>query len=697
MENNAANEVLGTSINLIFSFINIFKISSNVSEFRRWLKEYHKLEDDSKIFKGYRFFLDTCVRGFIDSIILDTSLDLNEAFTFFRARFVGIEIEDIPNICEKTIFIKNVWKLTRTLRKAQGWEELTAALADASLLCHVFDKIFERAISPTRGSNKENALKNATIFTTHVYLNDTNRGVPQAYLLPPILKYSASGDYLETVYAGYVYALQYLWFISLGKEKFENSPLKDLHNAHEIYSKEAEEQIESHAGIPVSEEEIKKEYVMEKDGKINWEGKPKHEGEILLVEKFSPEDCKNTEAEKERLNKLKNWFALDMFFGKIQDEIITPLEGKLGFDPTFKPLLRIADNFNKSYVNELLKKEDVEEPEYFEEGNNKNLIKKKLDYLFLWYDVNVLDTQRLTEFNGVPAFISTLIGNVELSRIFSGGEKVFALRFKHPKFRDPVTGAQGYDYSYGILNQVFGSFGLTDYSGWLIFFDCATDYSGFGGSLHRYAEEFIKKFLEKEKIEIGEYIVSKGIFKEYLAEKSTSSVFDKIKRMTPEGVYMELSISEIQRKAEYFIGDAKGKFFEYLFFNWLTEEMRDKYKNIKCDVLEKGEQIDVVAEKVNEIHIFECKVNLHGDEISKTVKQMERKVEAVQQYGKKIIPRLVFFSQIQRPQKEQFENAGIEVFESFKEKVENWKKLSGGERKKILAILNYRFEETIHS
>ncbi|MGB7533932.1 MAG: hypothetical protein WA977_13320 [Halobacteriota archaeon] len=697
MENNAANEVLGTSINLIFSSINILEISSNVDEFRRWLKGYHKIEDDSQIFDGYKFFLDTCIRGFVDSIILDTSLDLDEDFTFFRARFVGTKIEDIPNTCEKTIFIKNVWNLTKTIRKAQGWEEITVALSGANLLSHIFDVIFEHVISSIRELNKEEALKIATIFYTHVFLNDTKRGVPHVYLLNPILKSSASSEYLEKVYIGYAHALQYLWFVLLGKEKFENSPLKDLHNAHEIYSKDAEEQIESQIGIPVSVEEIKKELVTEKKEKINLAKLTEHEGEILLVEELSSEDHKKLGAEKTRLTKLKNWFALDMFFGKIQEGIIVPLERQLGIDPMFNPLLTITDRFNKSLVNEFLKREGLGAPKYLKATNDKKLKKKKLDYLFLWYGVNVLDTQRLTEFNGVPAFISTLIGNVELSRIFRSGEKVCVLRFKHPRFKHPVTGVQGYDYSYGILNQAFGSFGLTDYSGWLIFFDCATDYSGFGGSLRRHAEAFIEKFLEDEKIEIKEDIVNKGIFKEYLAEKSTSSVFDKIKHMTPYGVYTELSISEIQRKTEDFIGNTKGKFFEYLFYNWLTEEKGDKYKDIKCDVSENKEQIDVRAETENEIHMFECKVNLHRDEITKTIDQIKRKVKAVQRYGKKTTPWLVVFSQIPSAYKGKFENAGIQIFESFEERVKNWEKLSGGERKKIFEMLNFGFEETIHS
>lgn len=666
MVDDVVDEIPEKDVDQIFSFINIIKTSSNVGKFRKWLKEYHKIDDNSQIFEGYKFFIDVCVRGFINSIIYGTSLDLEEDFTFFRARFVGVELDDIPNTCEKTIFIKNVWNLTKTIRKANGWEEITEAVKDADKLFFVFDVIFERASSSTRELNKNDALKISTIFNTHIFLNDTNRGVPHVYLLTPILKSSASEEYLEKVYVGYVYTLQYLWFVLLEKENFEKSSLKDLHKAHDIYSKEAKEQIESQAGIPVSEEEIKKEFVTERKEKIR-----EHEGEIELVKELFDEDIKKSEAEKERLSKLKNWFALDMFFGKINEEIIEPLKSRVGTISVFNPLLKSSDKFNKSLISEFLRRDELKNPRYLETTDNKERMRKKLDYLFLWYDVNVLNTQKLTVFNGVPAFISTLIGNVELNRIFGSDEKVLALRFKHP-----VEGVQGYDYSYGILIQAFSNIGIADYSGWLIFFDCATDYSGAGGVLHDESEIFIEKFLDEEKIEIKEDIVDKERFKKYLAEKSTSSVFGEIKYMTPLGVYTELSISEIQRKVEEFTGTAKGKFFEYLFYNWLAEKKHVRYKKIRCDCYLNKEQIDVLAEAESDVYIFECKVNLHIGEIDEIKKQIENKVIAVnQQFSKeRIIPYLVVFSQIQNAHRKKFEDMGIHVCSPFENKIKNWRK-----------------------
>lgn len=146
--------------------------------------------------------------------------------------------------------------------------------------------------------------------------------------------------------------------------------------------------------------------------------------------------------------------------------------------------------------------------------------------------------------------------------------------------------------------------------------------------------------------------------------------------MTPLGVYTELSISEIQRKVENFTGNAKGKFFEYLFYNWLAEKKHVRYKKIRCDCYLNKEQIDVLAEAESDVYIFECKVNLHIDEIDEIKKQIENKVIAVnQQFSKeRIIPYLVVFSQIQNAHRKKFEDMGIHVCSPFENKIKNWRK-----------------------
>jgi len=404
----------------IFSFINILKIATNTFDFRKWLKEYHNIKNDDEIFEGYRFFLDTCVRGLLHSIIYENSLDLEEDFTFYRARFVGVELDDIPNTSEKTIFINNIWNLTRNIRKAKKWNEIIKAIKSLDELFNVFDALFKQYVSPIKGFGKDDALKISTSFYTYIFLNDTHRGFPHVLLLTPILKFSKSEEYMEKTYLGYVHALQYLWFILVETKKFEEH-LKDLHKAHEIYSEEAGKLIESHTGFLTSDRIVP-------------------EGQLL---------------------KSKNWFALDMFFGTIKEEIIVPIESKFGIAFTFDSLLIISDTFDKKLISGFLESNEIKQPKYLETAKSQKMMAKKLNYLFFWYDVNVLDAQGSTVFNGVPAFISTIVGNVELSRISRNDEKVFVRRFKHP-----VKGVKGYNYSYRTSVKTLRIFLLFDNCRW---------------------------------------------------------------------------------------------------------------------------------------------------------------------------------------------------------------------------------------
>ena len=675
------------SADKVLSFINIFKINSNLNGFQEWMKEYHKINDESEIFEGYKFFLDVCIRGFINSVIYESSFNLEEDFTFFRARFVGIELDDIPNTCEKTIFIKNVWNLTKKMRKAKQWEDLNEAVKIVNELVTVYDVLLDNNICHSADFNKNDALKIVTIFYTHIFLNDTSEGIPHVYLLTPILKSTVSEKYLEKVYHGYVYALQYLWFVLLGKTKFEETSLKKMHMAHTIYSNDVEEQIKSMMGMPVSDEEIIDDFITKNVDKAYFGKSGQYESESLSIEELSEKDINKLEKEKKQTSYLKNWFALDRFFAIINDEIIVSIEDQIKFDIRFDPLLKVTHKFNKNLFSKFLSTEELENPIYLEPTNDNRLMEKNMDYLFYWYKINVLDTQELTLFNGVPSFIATLIGNVELNKIFGHEETVFVLRFKHP-----TEDAQVYDYSYGIFIPTFGTTGLTDYSGWLIFYDCTNDSDSL---LYTQAEMIINNFVEESKIEIKTQIVDKKYFKEYLSDKSISSVFDKIKIRTPYGVHTELSISEIQKQMNILIADAKGKLFEYVFHHWLLEDNSTKYCKIKCDHHENKEQIDVYAELENEVHIFECKVNLHGNKINETVIQINRKVKALQLCKKKIVPWLIVFSQISDASKKRFEDEGVKVFDNFKNEIRSWKDLNNDSKKKISRTLEFEFNSTI--
>jgi hypothetical protein len=474
---------------IFFSYYNILNIVTDLTSFKKWLKDYHDLVDYNELLDGYVFFLNTCFRGLIDTIILENSFGIEEDYIFYRARFVGINIDDIPITCEKTIFIKNIWEKTKNIRNSTNWDDITASIKDIVDLLKSFEKIYENYIVPVNGLPKNYALNSATILKTYIFLNDLQHGVPLAYKIAPILKSNLTEKQVDRSYLGYVYTLQYLWYILLGEQKFLSSSLKNLHLAHEI--------------CPLEESE-----------------------------KFSSFGLKVTRCKKDC------WASLDRFFGIIKGEIIEHLEDELKNKSNFNNLLDtllVCQNFDKNLIEDYLVKYKLKNPEYLSRDDNKSVY-KKLDYYFMWYKADVLDGSKTSVFNGVPAFTSVLIGNIKKRRYFGNNEKVFILKVKHP-----VKGVKGYDYSYGVLIEAFGNIEITDYSGWLIFLDCANDYSGFGGSLHTEAEIFINKFVKEGSVEIKEIIMDKDVFIRYLLSKNISR-----------------SLEEIQKKAKDVCQESKG-------------------------------------------------------------------------------------------------------------------------------------------
>ena len=409
----------------ILAALNILRIATNTSEFESWLKTYHNKNIDKTLAEGYKFFIVSTIRLLINLIELDYSLGLEEDFIFFRARFKGVPIEDIPNTSEKTVIIKNIWVLSRCLRKAKNWDEIKMSITSLDPLIRLLEELYKFA-KPTIRIDKDLALKIATKFYAFVYLNDARSGVPLGYISPATIGTNLSPKYLQSVFKGYVLTLQYLWFKLLGENDFRKFCVKDLHKITDTNSESYEGDI----------------------GKVN-----------------------------------REWLILDSFFGKIRKEIVEPLENDFGLALGLEPLL-VIEAIDKSILKPLLSKKALREPDYFKRKTIDD-IKKWLDYKLLWYGVEVLSSTG-SIFSGVPAFLSILIGLVNLR-----SEKVLVRIFRHPKGKNMNS------YSYGILIPAYGSIGITDYSGWLIFFDSATDYSGFGGHLYRQAKRYIDRFREK--------------------------------------------------------------------------------------------------------------------------------------------------------------------------------------------------------
>jgi hypothetical protein len=638
---------IGKSVDRIFSFINVLKIIVDVPKFQNWLDYYHKMENFDDLFVGYKFFIEVVFSDLLLSIHLDSNICLEEDISYKRAHFVGEKIDDIPNTCEKIILLKNLFKRLKIIRKSKSWKQINDAVESVEDLISIFDFIYEKYVFTRKKLTKDEALRIATIQVTYNFLNDTSTGIPHTY--PTSILYpNYTVKYAEDSYKGYTYCLQYLWYILLGQVQFENSTIKELHNAHEIYLNEVNKKI-------AKEQEIFGIYYDEK---------------TLLT--------------------LKKWLSLDYYFSVVNEEIIKGL--KLT-NYRIDTILKLKNTFNKEELSYLLTKEGLKEPEYLTNGNSLYFRLKKLNYYFYWYKVNVLDSQKITMFNGFSAFLSTLIGRIELNRRFRIKDKVYILKIRHTPDSFGDSGC-----SYAILIENYGP--LTDYSGWLVFYNClVVDKNGNPFTIiDIQTEEILQEYIHSGKIEYHEFMIDEGTFRQYLEKQNVSSIFGTIKDEDEQGNEREIYLSEIKESLDQFVGDVKGKFFEYLFYNWLSETTTKSYSRIICDFdfNKSGEQIDIFAESDEEIQIFECKVSVKTEKVNETLDQICKKRNLFENNKKKVKTCLVVYFPFKTPNREKFEHEGIEICDNFQVKIYNWEKLSNDDKKKINdSIFKYNLDDLL--
>ena len=193
-----------------------------------------------------------------------------------------------------------------------------------------------------------------------------------------------------------------------------------------------------------------------------------------------------------KIHTAANWRSFDDYYKPLQDELIDPLEEFTGLRGGFNSLV-VAEPGAKSVLSELLEPMAKEQP---------LSLQRDIQRKFLWYDVELVDASA-TIFSGVLTFVSLLNGAVVFRRRVGNHDPVLIMRVKHP-----AGGAGRHDYSYGLLLEAHGT--VSDYSGWLLFYDCCGDYSGFAGSQHALAEQEIKEHLEQKTIEIQEVTITKS-------------------------------------------------------------------------------------------------------------------------------------------------------------------------------------------
>lgn len=635
----------------ILAFNNIIRLASRTDDFLDWIRAERGVDDVDECFEGYNYFLRVAINGLIFSITHNPSLGILEDTTLYRAGFKGLGIEEIPNTCEQTRLIKHIWLKTKALRKARDWDQLKKGLVGVEDFSDPIARIFRYYCVGT-AKERNDSLHGHAVFVLHNYFNDTSRGRPLGSFVTYLIELPKMELYLARAYHGYVMALEFVWRSLIGSEAFLKTSLKDLHRAYELFGQETEDDSVGLFGVdfntiwPDNElDPIVEAKMMELGLNPNKRHQP---GERLS---------------KEDREKLVSWFALDNFYSPSWAELNQLGLGRGRGDPFDEEGLKARRTCTK--VLRSMITSDLPEPEYLTRADPKS-IQKQLDRHFLWGSVSVLDSHMAMVFSGVPAFVTLMLGSVELRRNAGNEEPILVRTFKHPVDVEKSHN----EYSFAIYVEAYGT--ISDYSGWLVFLDSAGDYSGFAGGLYQMAKGNIDSLKDIGALEHDEVTIGLEEFEGYLKNHHVGFEGGNIERVVNR-----------QRKV---ISDAQGKLFERLVYESLLDS---GYQKCIVDVSMDSEQIDCIGESVTSIDVYECKLDIHMD-YNDVIRQVLRKRDTVQRLrpGLKVIPHLVVYHGVADNRRTAIESNGIRLHDDFRSEIETMRIFDAG-RDQLIGVLDY--------
>ena len=94
----------------IFAFLEILRILSDTKNFQEWLSTYHKIYDQQEFFEGYKYIFAVSLQYFINELISYDPFSFKDDEKLTHASSYGMPLKNIPNSCEKTVVLKNIWK-----------------------------------------------------------------------------------------------------------------------------------------------------------------------------------------------------------------------------------------------------------------------------------------------------------------------------------------------------------------------------------------------------------------------------------------------------------------------------------------------------------------------------------------------------------------------------------------------------------
>ncbi len=452
----------------IIPTLTIFKIASNIEAYEKWLKREHNKSIDNSLLSGYKFFFECCFSNLFYHISCEETLGIKTDFLLHRASSEGVFIEKIPSSCEMTIFLKNIYFHFEPILKSKDLNSLKISTTNfENSISKPFQNLYDNFITTSSETDitKNEALKLVLIDNLYIHFNQVKNNGPVALQSSIMKTFWVDKKKLDYAFEGYKYTLQFVWSEVLSYKKYKSTSLINLHKSD------------------------------------SWRK--------YITYNTAPKDATGAERIFGEHFELEKQTCFDSYFYRIQKEIIRPLEKK------YKKDITQAYNFftynggkyvKKNIFGNLLTKNSINVPLI-------NLSdSEKIEQILYWYPVEVMNTTQNQMYNGIPAFNTLLAGTLTLyNRKNSEFKKVIACKFIHP-FEENKN-----DFSYGILIDSASSAGHYC-SGWMLFYDCCGDYSGFSGSEHKMAEKLIDKYLKQNKLELRELVINKQAFRDCISE-----------------------------------------------------------------------------------------------------------------------------------------------------------------------------------
>jgi len=571
----------------LFSLRYLFDHLSNIDKFKKWITEYHKEQDIKTIYPGFHYFIRNIIRNILDEILKLEIPHLEEDITLYWAeKRKPDNFFEVPNSCNKTIFLKNALLLENELRNVKEIDKIDEAKQKIKPLIIFIDFLIKNS-KPNFDVPKDNLLKLNAIIYIHSYCEQVLGSKPLFTSNHNLLEIDKNDFYYAKILKGYIYSLQFLWYSILGKEIFESNSVKDMH---------------------------------------------KYIDEDLESKNFKSKDF------------FAYWKGIDnKFYWTNYRELVAPLLSKYSLKvtdyKTFRTYVSEFDENTKTEINILFNVSNIPKSEFREKTDYKSM-EKQIEEQLYWLPFETLGLSGQSGFYGIAGFIPLMKGAIIDKEDRKNEKDVIVKVFRHPR---PIHSGIGYTYSFAILFE--NRFHYTA-PGWFIFHDCATDFSGFGSQLLDNVMKEIIAQHKKGKIILKEFTIDNPTFFKFLKLNSLSIYALK----TLDKLYSEENVLLKLREIQDILQHIKARLLEKLTYKWLLLSNKyDKVlNNIEIKLDSEKAEFDNLTFECKEIINFECKLRFNRNELSDILVDFKKKTSILKtKYkDKQVKHKLVFYYRI---------------------------------------------------